>query len=695
MSNKDIELDSITESEKIKELILTILAGQHYFDSNLVSELESNLEQSFQFYKSCIDYYNHFIDKIKKSLDYELKILEIEGIKVPLRSYEKSNININIELLGESISPTGENSNKDKSYLEAFYKICLINIELADIELGYYCCEKTEIKLVDYKKIIVGIKGVLIGGIDDKYINLTLGKVNFLLYKLLKRYQVEKIISYIEPQNKGNVSSLLQNITVDSLEKELSLVGYENWIKIIQKHYLDTDCSVNKIATSLNIDFSEGINNYDRFKNLYTENTTIYEFIIVLDKLIDKSNLPRIDFKLIHEYNKKLKNYLFYNFLDNDIKQIEKSLLIRLENKLREKLELISQHLKDKETINYYPILSLKNFLINRLFDVVFIINLTELNTSEVNSVSKLIEKLNKFKNIAEEIEKQYYSNNDNTSEQSIAFNMLFFKYYNTKIITLLYHLEKLVKESIVDLFDTKKYDSIIRFDYYHHILQFTNDLTNVFYENLKKSIDHINVATTKKHYPYYLNKENCEIKIEGISIFVNASYILPAYYGKVEEHMKARELKFKSISSRLINLCQIEMATCKISKFEERVQKTEFTAVQLIGFFIGVVTFIVGSISVVPKFQYGDSFEVVVAFFICFAACILLFVLGLSALLNPLRTENTDLIRYFKRELKFSAILFFCILILIIGVLNIYSITSKGTIKAVDSPNVLDKKSR
>jgi len=190
--------------------------------------------------------------------------------------------------------------------------------------------------------------------------------------------------------------------------------------------------------------------------------------------------------------------------------------------------------------------------------------------------------------------------------------------------------------------------------------------LNNFIFEFSNVCLDNISDAKDRKYLPIYLSFEECVIKDtevtiynenKKINLFIDSSYILPSKYEHLKECITNDVNKFRneefsffnSISSNYYKSYEKRNSEL-IKDYKDESEKSitnklkdnQISYVQIIGLYASIITFVLGSISVVPKFEY--AYTNILIFMLMFASCLCLFVFLLKTLFDTSSEKKSQL---------------------------------------------------
>ena len=175
------------------------------------------------------------------------------------------------------------------------------------------------------------------------------------------------------------------------------------------------------------------------------------------------------------------------------------------------------------------------------------------------------------------------------------------------------------------------------------------------------------------------------------INIFLDSSYILPSNYETFLSNINDTRVEFDSIETEILRYAaKLEMATQKDvydKKFDEKAKENQYNAVQMIGLYAAIITFVLGSAVVITKLP---PTEVVLEFLFVYAGALGFFVLLLRLIFLPIkitrdafdiskgfRKNFKNSIRYWLSSLNWPVAIYY-VIIIVISIVLIFCGTSK-----------------
>lgn len=629
----------------------------------------SEVVELTEYYPEFNRHYQYFVDKVKHRLE------QTDGEDILDHDFDADLSEL------KNIPSNSASPSTAPSTVEMYYHLFLLNIKLAEFDEGYegYVCDQAATKSLI--QIILMIQNRFASGLflHNLISDCLSEKCNFLLLKIYRRYKKDAI-DYI--------------ITAQKQEKKFNLSSLEGTIKLFKtfneksyRHYNPVRGFFSFLSTSKN-DIS-ALSVASEFRdNLASskESDLTIEHIHFVCKFI-RSNSSTIVSGRKAEW---------------DYPDVIEFLETLLEKIITEKKDKISSNSKT----DFYAFESVTHLVKNVIFN---------LKAENVFSCDRTVDGyLAEVRPLT-----QYYRANktiiENSSNIDLARQGLPDPFLSKIYCSLLHRLYGKIrdilaqkKESITE----KQSDAIaeVSGEYFNADTTYVKLLTLAskqglmpIYLSISECISQQQVSTDdyKEWFDFHFalkdikvpdKKKDGAVEVlkadSGLNIFLDSGYISPINYHKLfDEHKEEKNEVVNLIAfiSTLVTLAPLQTYKNEIdAKFDSKVKESQYTAVQLVGFFIGVITFILSSVSVVPKFNNGNSFEVVFTFMLVFAGSLVLFTLVI-AYLTRFKIKATDS-RWYDDLLdaKFILIILLSLALIVCGCVAIFKFSGKG-LKAED----------
>lgn len=555
---------------------------------------------------------SNFISKIFTAID-ELSII-FETIKLYIKYYIQLTNRISARLRmskSKIIDFDFENSldsflnNKSSADVNNAEIIFILNVRVCLLDEGHLCNEDTLFYLIKISSKIIGeIEKKDFITIDGTVSKIILDKVDFLIYKILLRFNKDSAKEYII-----SAASKTSDYSLPHFDKEFSPQDYlfKTFYDKANKHYA-----------------------YRDFK-LDTQEIEVIEKRCV--EKIFTNNPIEIEVYPIHKlckyYKRAIKSKSAICF-DDKIYLLEQ-LANELEN-LRNDSKLA------KDMMNYFAYETTYSLIQNTKFRLV-----VEVEKSRISNLDNLVESWDKIKTVFEKNHNEYKLN------QNSHFQL--YKLYSNAIIEFLSITYEILKKIIFET-NTSKVASV-----------FVNSLLSEYHEanvlfnkililNKESSLLPVYMTMNECFVKYTYEEETDEgKKISDLNIFLDSSYILPSNYDYVLKKKEEENLEFNRYlflctdqihyaqENQIQNIVQAESSKLTIEfdnrekKFDDKVKDSQLNAIQLIGLYAGLITFVLGSVSIIPKFE--RSYTAILLFLFVFASCLSIFVALLRLIFN------------------------------------------------------------
>jgi hypothetical protein len=534
----------------------------------------------------------------------------------------------------------------------------IINLIIAKHDEGYIC---NYIVLEDL--INLSSKLSCIPNAQDNFISEVIkDKTDILIYKILYRLTKSDNISKYIVYNKilGNIT-----YTIDT-ENKLLIKSFDG---TIEKESESNNIFINKYSESISKIYKifekyEDENGDDDFVDDYESDAKIF-----INELYVNKQTSDLKVEDAHYINKITKKYAL-KWIKNDETLFRNLLLL---------IKRIYKYLNSNNNIHnkfeHYGNESFIYLIKNSSFKIKFAQYFNQISSDiKIIDIVKIIDEITALvSNRYHEIERDRETININKIEDLVVNTKFqFICYINDISIRTIEKLEKTVNK-IENIGEKKNLLEIVKA---------VRNLTSKVNKFSDLGVKEINSATKGRFMPLYLFKEECKVEINKTKysesgyasdipdyVLMDSAYVLPSNYEvllrKIEietNRLQAKDYLFRSEISRLI-LENYE------DKLDDKVKDNQINTIQLIGLYAGFITFILGSISIVPKFEY--NYANVLVFMFVFASCLALFAL----LLKLLFKKREYISYYFFKErtvsnTKFGG--FFFLSIFIISILLI-----------------------
>lgn len=448
--------------------------------------------------------------------------------------------------------------NEDKEIL------FVINVRLAELD-EYLSCDDVFLKeLIDYYSILAVIferKNQ-----NDFLVQHSRDKCLFLIYKILKRI---------------NKSSKLTNdgVVINTFHNQQQ-----------------TEFSANSIETI--------------FSN---ENSPFYFFLTKVNEVYDYKLREEREYKKISSFEEL---HIACKLLKLKLEEY-KSADCPFDNEITSDKDLLK---KFKELVK-----SFDNNNTNNKFTIISFGYLVE-NITFVHKLSSLVDEfkeLDKLENVFTkclELLNEYSARNDFENNPQLIFpNIQQMRYFVVYIEKLLYRTKDIINETrkIVDVNDIENFEKSIS-----NVIEKTSQLTRVFFKHLHflknknyyPIYNDINSCVTKEIYEYTIfnpsvflidKNEICYFKVKA-NLFLDSSYILPSNYSFLKFDMEERVRNINNINSQILSSLEVFLTRNVEKALDSKVKENQFNAIQTLSVYAIIITYILGSITALPKFDGG-----------------------------------------------------------------------------------------
>jgi len=580
-------------SNSIDLILKDVIVNFKYVQKNLSPYIivESNkykssiLNKIFDIYEICkyIEkfhiYYSQLLSRIKSRLS-------------------KSNARITDIDFDKSLSNLLDNISLKKQNIEEL--IFLINVKLCIIDEGYLCEETTLLYLIRISSFIqqeiIGLTGK---GISDIINNIITQKVNMLIYKSLFRFSNDSNKEYIISFSSKTYNYNLDSLRIQFENKENGVFIFKNFVNSAHHHYLNKN---NIIDKSL-IEQTEKKINKTFFNNVTDDSVevlNVHKICKYYKRTLEDTNIITLEIRI--------------KYLDSLIEKLDK---LKTKSKSRDDL------------MNYFAFETTFILLINTKFRLLSFIKSN--NVFDIKQLTKNWKEIHEF-----------YFKYHNIFDVSSTYPFLFYKLYSNVITSFLISTNSIIEKCIDD-------DNVL-----NKISNFAASLVPEYHEAIRLFSKCVIQNRDAALMPVYMTMQECfcpfeyEVEenkgIEGkqtIDVFLDSSYILPSNYDYVSKLNQQDDLEFNKqyfIFSDLIHSAQekkIEnLLEGKSKKFEDKLKEGQSNVIQVIGLYAGLITFILGSFSVVYRFEFNK--EELLVFIFVFTACISIFIILLKLVFNP-----------------------------------------------------------
>lgn len=700
-NNSENNNPSVDSERILQYLTLSVLTAEYYTDT-FMSRIEAikNLLESFK-----RENINATINT--KSLALEHLINEIQETKC-LYYYS--------EFKNELDSSLG---NKPKIFIESKYvkylndkqikenkDIWLLNanLYLAKLDEGYICNKETLTELivlstklnnwVEESTINIntgdtqGISGV------EPYYNIKLiteHKFIFLIYKLLLRFEKTLHKEFVIT-NESNYNTT--DLEIANIESKYS-------IEDIKNQYEMQGSTNNKYIEK----FKESI--YKIYPDKPEQSLSILHPRIFADlqNIIDKDEVTVLDihylFKIVKYNASELNSSEKY---DEIVKLLE-----RLEKKY---LNCCGVNVDSTNKYSNFTALHLVKNTIHRLY-----LNKRIKIISESKSIDEINQNLKDITSYvqskSENLLDKYMDEENNIS--SNKFNPAF------QLGTIIGGSCKELLETFINKVENNEID--IYDEKFSELLNKVREFISKSISHLENCIDNIEEVKEKKVLPIYIHLDECkisipeiyldkqnEIKEENVTIFLDSAYVLPSNYDFLYKCIRGRYISkirnFEFALNNVINKSYSINSESRLQKklkesskhnkesldefkikskeeFDKLFKENQITSIQIIALYASFITFVLGSISIVPKFEV--SYRNLLLFMLVFSTSLCLFLFMLRILISNkdekynnfgeifgvynTESNSNNSKYYFKRELIvfifFVTLLFFTLFLL------------------------------
>lgn len=552
--------------------------------------------------------------KVVNNFKYIYIFIEINSEPNPQKQITDITLNREIELLYKELLLHKVNNNSEQTILGLRW-VTLLNFKIFLIDEGYSCddvqIKEIEVIFEDIKQYISEKdKGTIINFIKNLLDFLSL-KVQYLLYKIYFRLGKNDEVIH---------DTLIGDMSIDTIKNALENGIFKDFVKKIEDHYnykTKQDCVMYSIANYDNLLANKFLGN-NFHKNITSEDLhNICKYIKKnITYITQHKKVPRLI-----EYIKEIQNYNYNKYTFSRINHTNIVLIDRF------------------NSFSY-----LHQYYIST--NIIFLLEF-----------SQFIEKYDNNNNINE-----FVGYIENIFEK---FEIIKNKPQNNKTPNL--HAYRYLFEIFIQFFnkiaESKSVDK-----YLPHINVLNNSIDKLYkyyieYQSL--------IVTAEKHknYPYYLHFDECLISSDlilyknKIKIFLDSSYILPTNYTYLKQESVSFYYNLTSNFNKilqnitmykLINIEEVRKQELEEfekkniifkndidKRFDDKVKEGQTTAIQITGYFIGIVSIIFSTSKIVPEFS--DTESAVFSFYLALSASLILFSITLSIIIRPRknRVEN------------------------------------------------------
>lgn len=596
--NKDIIIEDIKNnlaviSDKFQNLLKT---------SNKKDEVQIIIDNLI-ILNSCAVNYQYFIEFLSDSLnEHKTNYLYTKLDHLLLQNNSKDNFLSIFKEIKKEDKPQFEPIEKNSLKFEEF--IFVISLQISLLDEGY-TCDNSTLKLL----INIDRKLKLIKTLAKPVIDIISDKIEWLIYKLLYR-----------------------------LDKTEFITEYKIYDEVTEKNIAydiqHTDIVNNSIYMRFNEKLEKG---YPNKRSKVNDD----EFI---DSFLKSDKLPEVN--ELHYLSKILKaDYLIKNNFSESQFEILKDKLVDAKNEYSRKYNY------SKRNFDGYAFQSAIGLIINALFKLYYdkLIILVIKNDQLDVLNERILLLITRIKN-----ESLSESDMDNDKIQSL-FQLI--RICSKSTIKLI--------EVLKDKFDNEEYIEKNK-KYFIVLIENIRKLIAVIITHIVTLKAHISPAKQGRWMPIYLTKEECTLKFNNENkeqdypthLTIDSSYILPSNYDILEKaliddisNLSINDFSFRGkVSVKILDtydsrlkeevnkVLELKNDTEKSVKeilkdvlkennneFNSKVKDSQMNAIQYLGLYAGIITFVLSSVSIVPKFDY--SYTNILLFMFTFACCLCLFV--------------------------------------------------------------------
>lgn len=570
---------------------------------------------------------------------------------------------------------TGLLNTHIRSKSEADILIFLINIKLCLVDEGYACNE-------DFLAMLVKIASTLRQGMEsnegviDKNVvsSIVLYKAEFLIYKLLLRFNKESTKGYMITAEDGAV----HRFELDEFNRKFLLDRFFPF-----RSFQDDAIAHYHSKRAVNIEELKGLGS---------------EIIANLHKNLNGC-LP---VKSIHRFCKYCK-ILHENVAGSDLQNCIET-LDQLRSRLeQEKIFCRSQ----KNRPNYFAYETTYNLVVTARLKLVGI-----KTKNAITDGDSLASQWEFFK-------REYFELLSQFKIEGI-YPFYYHTIFSRSIIEILVKTHALVKA--IDQTDIEAAGLEVK-----KISGVVNSLLSEYHVSNEKCKIALDQSRDAQLMPVYLTIEECivhyEYKVEiqtktneqvvkdeaePIDIFLDSSHILPSNYSYIKAQKEKENIEFNKYyflcvdeihsiqEDRIEKIIKSESEKFtttfdeKETAFEGKIKDNQLNAIQLIGLYAGMITFVLGSVSLIPKFE--KSYISILLFLFVFICGLSIFVALLRIIFNKdneyveirqilWRTEKStkEGEEDSKYVSKYGLFLFFCVSVFIITVGLMFHFSKQG----------------
>jgi hypothetical protein len=658
VSEKILELEN--EQERLKE---TNSTGKDNKTTETEKDLLKNIYEEIEvsinadIFNDYIKYFNYLVEHVTN------KTAET-GSEVISYSIDEE-INNYIQYL--TIEPEKQvEENKQELELVTPYILFLINIKLCIIDEGHICAEDELKKLIFYSSKLFECKGTAV--MKDNFILRTLlYKANFFIYKILYRFNKTENKQLQVISDRENFKYDLEHLSKKDEPNEKNKNYFIHLIERIKKINPKGDDELITLK-------SECANILRKTENDIKEKKYTFE----IGNLILVSKYLKNDLENIVRNNIAYDDYLKYDRVIKVLSSIEDE----IHNKGRA-----------EDLFNKFAFHSGIMIVVNTIYAL------------KLHKLSFELDENTSTKNIQEILSKSKTLLDDYLNKYS------FFENENINIYRLF--LNGVIK--ITDKFHKVLNSENFR-PSYEELSAFIENHFEEDYKLANVIKNKLTFAKSNKDFPLYLTIEECFIESKEINefdiietyqnteqintsnecnkinLFLDSTYILPSNYEFINNEIENYDFKIRNNQSLIFQKLLFnknKTTNADLDKkfaderdknqkdIDDKLKQNQLNTIQVIGLYASFITFVLGSVSIIPKFE--KSTAVILLFLLVFAAALTFFVF----LLRLIISNSNDKVRLFGVKNKTgkwlfntpTAFMYFSIILIIIICITFYNI--------------------
>lgn len=154
---------------------------------------------------------------------------------------------------------------------------------------------------------------------------------------------------------------------------------------------------------------------------------------------------------------------------------------------------------------------------------------------------------------------------------------------------------------------------------------EYIRSIINRLENTLKDFYNNFEICKDRNFLSFQLPNEECIIKVEGHSVFLSSSFVLPLNYEKIQRELKELTSKLEKYKILLEVHLNLQFEKSAIKDLRENIEKNDRRSIEILGIFAAVVLFTSSSVQIFSI--NGVTFRDALKFMLCYSYSLTLFI--------------------------------------------------------------------